>query len=212
MSDTALLLRRAQPGGGAAGRTQAPDIARRWHAVSLRIPAGLPYQLVYRKVGAPGPAPPQMAGGTEFLYLRRPPRRISHLKLLTAAFGLGGGLKAAVKLASKRRSLYVAHGSGVVLHHGWVTAGQCRYYRVETHAAVIGPIWTSPEARGTGLATACLRRVMGQLAAGGIDSFYIDTAGSNLPCQRVIEKCGFGPPVALYLRGAAPSGPGLHAS
>ncbi|OAI46083.1 hypothetical protein AYO44_11920 [Planctomycetaceae bacterium SCGC AG-212-F19] len=30
--------------------------------------------------------------------------------------------------------------------------------------------------------------------------FYIDTFKTDRPSQRVIEKCGFGPPVALSLR------------
>jgi len=108
--------------------------------------------------------------------------------------------KTAVKLLTPRRYFFTVLCDGRVAHHGWVTIGRCRYYQVEPEAAVVGPVETNPEFRGRGLATTGLASIVAAMAKKGFKIQYIDTADTNHPMQRVIEKCGFGKPVSTYPR------------
>ena len=110
---------------------------------------------------------------------------------LKSYFGRLGVWKMSLKLVSGRRSFYGVFADGQLLHYGWVSFGFCKYYDVEKESAVIGPIWTSESARGKGLATAALKRVVNLISAKGCQAIYIDTTEDNIACQRVIAKCGF---------------------
>jgi RimJ/RimL family protein N-acetyltransferase len=104
---------------------------------------------------------------------------------------------------TKKRFFYGVQYQNEIVHCGWVNIGFCRYYLVEKNAIVIGPIWTSEKVRGKGLATWALQEAMDTMIRNGFSIFYIDTERDNLPCQKVIEKSGFGLPVAVYLRKCA---------
>ena len=167
--------------------------------VTLAVPAGRSCQLVYfqdRAEPLDGPAVPD-AG---FHFLAGLGGAVWGRRLLRRAFGPAGAAKAAAKLATGRRFVYLLTADGRVAAGGWCTVGRCRYYKVGPRGVVVGPIWSDPAARSRGLATFGLRRAMNELIARGLREFFIDTEIGNLPCRRVIDKCGFGPPTALYHR------------
>ncbi len=167
--------------------------------VTLRVPEGLRYQLVYRlELTAPLPAGPLPEG--EFRLLDGPGGLWSCRGALLRRWGAPAFAKALAKAASGRRLVYLVLVEGAATATGWCSLGFCRHYKVEPEAVVVGPIWTDPDLRGRGLATGALMAAMEELRRRGRTLFYIDTSGENLPSQRVIEKCGFGPPLALYVR------------
>ncbi|MFW9925801.1 MAG: GNAT family N-acetyltransferase [Candidatus Thorarchaeota archaeon] len=55
----------------------------------------------------------------------------------------------------------------------------------------IGPVGLVPEARGKGLATYLLVRVLESLKDSGSTSVYLDTTITNLPAQKLYRKYGF---------------------
>jgi len=112
-------------------------------------------------------------------------------------------MKGCLKLMTARRSFYCVARCEEIVHYGWTTRGLCRHYRVEPDAVVIGPIWTSPTARGLGIATFATQLAINELVRQGRRLIYIDTSADNLPCLKVIEKCGFGDPAATYLRASS---------
>lgn len=155
-------------------------------------------QFVYRlDIGASGPSMPSVTG---FNLFSSPWRLAAHFGSLRRQLGWIGVVRTAAKLMTSSRFFFVILLEGTVAHHGWVTMGRCRYYPVESEAAVVGPVETVPSFRGRGLATAGLSGVMSVMAERGIRILYIDTADTNLPMQRVIEKCGFGKPISTYPR------------
>jgi GNAT superfamily N-acetyltransferase len=121
-------------------------------------------------------------------------------RALGAALGKAGLVKAILKLCTKNRLFYCMLKQGQVAATGWCSVSFCRHYKVDPGSAVIGPIWTAEHLRGRGIATLALKQALNALMQRGLRIFYIDTAGDNLASQRVIAKCGFGPPVALYIR------------
>lgn len=167
--------------------------------VSLVVPEGLRYQLVYRRELegqlTPGPGP-----GAEFALLDGAGAMLAARGSLLRLWGAAGLAKAALKAASGRRLAYLALMEGRAASTGWCSLGFCRHYLVEPEAVVIGPIWTDPDLRGRGLAAWAMLSAMEALRQRGRRLFYIDTSGENLASQRVMEKCGFGPPMALYPR------------
>jgi RimJ/RimL family protein N-acetyltransferase len=96
--------------------------------------------------------------------------------------------------------LYVVTGPNAVASYGGITLSRCRYYPVDRGAAVIGPVETTADCRGKGLATWGLIMAMEQLTRTGRRTFYIDTSEGNVAMQTVIARCGFGDPIACYER------------
>jgi len=135
-----------------------------------------------------------------FVLLTTPWQALPRLPLLGRHFGWAGALKVVAKLAAGRRSLYLVLRAGLIVSTGWCNVGLCRYYPVEPDAVVVGPIWSAPASRGQGFAAFALARALNALIGQGRRVFYIDTFESNLACQRVIAKCAFGEPVAMYPR------------
>lgn len=169
--------------------------------VTLEVPDHLPYQLVYRtERAAPFEAAAAAPEGERFLFLHSGTDALKHFGTLKQRFGTAGAVKTVMKLFTKSRSLYLVTAGGRVVSDGWCTVGRCGYYKIEPDAVVVGPIWTSDECRGRGLATRALMLAMNDLHRRGTRVFYIDTAKTNTPAQKVFEKCGFGPPMALYIR------------
>lgn len=146
--------------------------------------------------------PVQPLAGAVFVLLSCPAGALRHILPLARCFGLLGFIKVMLKLATRGRRLYCVVAEGRVAHYGWVSFSFCRYYRVSPGDVVIGPILTDDRFRGRGYATQALMRCINALVASGSRVFWIDTAEDNLPCRKVIEKCGFGDPVDSYERPA----------
>lgn len=167
--------------------------------VTLEIPDHIRFQMVYRlQKGDPYPVAPE--AGYEFHFLGSAREGVAKFGLISGYSGRAGALKTMAKLATPSRSMYLLSLSGRVVSVGWTTLGQCRYYKVEKESVVIGPIWTSDEVRGKGLATLALKLAINEHIRRGRSLFYIDTEKVNTSAQRVFEKCGFGQPAALYFR------------
>jgi RimJ/RimL family protein N-acetyltransferase len=167
--------------------------------VALEVPDEVAFQLVYRAVRTEPFADPPRADA-RFVFLDSARAAAGWFGPLARCWGKAGAAKAAAKLATARRSLYLLADGDRVLSTGWCTVGRCRYYKVEPDAVVVGPIWTAEDARGRGLAADGLRRAMDAFVGRGRSVFYTDTSKANAAARRVFEKCGFGRPVALYFR------------
>jgi GNAT superfamily N-acetyltransferase len=109
-------------------------------------------------------------------------------------------LRSCLRIARGGRSFYCVLDGEEMIHFGWVTEGYCRQYEIDRSAYVIGPIWSSPAARGRGVATYATSETINWIVGRGGRVVYIDTSEDNLACRRVIEKCGFGAPVNSYAR------------
>ncbi len=168
--------------------------------VTLEIPANLTFQKVYRQRRV---VP---------LALRRVPGAVYHdVPTVGALLAIGDAarrhfswpqlIKVAAKLLTPRRAYYCVIADERIVGDGWITYGRCAYYRVEPEDAVIGPAWTHPEYRGRGLATLALSSAINALLQRGHPVTYLDTYKTNAAMEKVIARCGYGPPVALYLRG-----------
>jgi len=140
------------------------------------------------------------APGVEFEFLSSPLDLIKLGVPLLRCLGLSGLIKTGLKLATGKRRLYCVLTQSCVAHYGWVSFSFCRYYKVQAGDVVIGPIMTEERYRGRGYATVALMRVLNALLAKGYSVFWIDTSEDNIPCQKVIEKCRFGKPVASFER------------
>jgi ribosomal protein S18 acetylase RimI-like enzyme len=139
--------------------------------------------------------------GSEFTFMAGAARAVPAARHLSREFGVVGAMKTIAKLSTPRRYLYMMFGDNSrIVSYGWGMLGRCSYYKIETDAVVVGPIWTSPEVRGRGLATAALQAAINSWIACGIHRFYIDTECDNYAAQKVFAKCGFGDPIALYIR------------
>lgn len=167
--------------------------------VELQVPAGRPYQLIYRmRRTAPFDVPDRddvefrfAAGLSQFLPLAKPLQRLVS----------GGELARSVVRMSVGRMFYGVLRDGGLLHRGWINIAFCRHYRVEPDEVVIGPIWTSPEARGLGLGKYATQCAINVLMERGLSVFYIDTSSTNAACQKMIASCGFGPAMGCMPRG-----------
>jgi GNAT superfamily N-acetyltransferase len=169
--------------------------------LTLNIPEGMAYQLIYRQVRTvPFVLPDQT--DAEFVCLTRVRDIVGQGRLFRGYFGWLGSLKALLKLASGRRGFYALVREGRWVHTAWMAVGFCRHYHVEPADVVIGPIWTDPEGRGRGFATVAMKAAMNAMLARGYHTFFIDTSDDNIACQRAIEKAEFGLPVGAHPRGS----------
>ena len=169
------------------------------HHVMVQIPLHLATQLVFRmEVAQPLVSPPPMAGMT-FTLIDKPRLAFKHWPLLREVHGLVGALKSVMKM-TRRRAFYCVTSEAGVLHSGWVTSSYCRHYRVERGDIVIGSVATSHKAQAKGIGTFATRMVINLMMARGHRVFFIDTSLNNAACRKMIDNCGFGAPVATYLR------------
>ena len=167
--------------------------------VTLNVPDHVSFQYVYRQV-AKDIAQVSLERELEYVFVTSATQATQQFGAIASYCGKPGALKSVAKLAAKHRSFYMLKQAGKVVSAGWCTVGRCKYYKVESDAVVIGPIWTDPNTRGKGYATTALKLALQDHIALGRTLFYIDTEKTNLPAQRVFEKSGFGAPVALYFR------------
>lgn len=170
------------------------------HAVQLAVPAGLPYQLIYR-MRRNVPFEVAECSNAEFHYVTRLTQFVRLAGALRRTVGSLELLRSTIRVAVGRR-FYCVLRDGRMLHRGWANVAFCRHYKVGAGEVVIGPIWSAPEARGLGLATYATQQVINCLIGEGLAVFYIDTAYDNLACQAMIAKCGFGPAMGCTPREA----------
>jgi GNAT superfamily N-acetyltransferase len=164
----------------------------------LSIPNGIAYELVFRReAGASDQATDRPPG---FFVWRSVLDVLANFHRLAICAGWRCALRAPGRMA-KGRLFYGIMDAGVIVTWGWITLGHCRHYWVESAAAVFGPMATLPDYRRRGHATRALLAAIAEMTARGYGVFYIDTSGGNVAARRVIEKCGFGQPVASFLRG-----------
>lgn len=181
------------------------DIGRRWAAsrwkmiVTLEIPDHIRFQYVYR-MERRTPYEVSLDPSWRFLFLGSVLQGLRSIGAITSYAGKIGAIKSLAKLGTGRRKLYMICHRERAISIGWCVVGMCKYYKIESDAVVIGPIWTSDEFRGQGLAPKALQLAINELIRERRTLFYIDTEKMNLPAQRTFAKCGFGNPVATYIR------------
>jgi GNAT superfamily N-acetyltransferase len=163
------------------------------------IPGSIWYQLVYRQRRS-SPFVVQDIPEFTYHYADRPAALLSILGPVRGSFGTAGLPKMFAKLLSGRRAFYCVTHHDRIASFGWAMKSWCRYYWVGQGEVVIGPTITDPEFRGRGLATYALKKAVNSLMENGHSVFYIDTSNDNAAAQRMIAKCDFGTPVAVYLR------------
>lgn len=167
--------------------------------IAVRVPVSLNYQLVYR-----------LETAHPFQLVARPELQLHWIDKPQAVLPLAGEirrllgpaclLRLTLKLTTSSRHFYTVVKDGRIVHTGWVTLGWCRHYWIEEDAVVIGPIWTAQEVRGQRIGSYALQWALNRLEELGRRRFYIDTSKANIPCQKLIAHCSFGPPVAVLLR------------
>ena len=177
---------------------QPASAAQPAHTVSLRIPEKLSFQLVFRQEREL-PLQVKPASGLSFHFIDSVPASLAKWSALKGLLGLAGALKALAKV-QRGRIFYFVADEAQVLHTGWVSSSFCRFYRVEPGDVVIGPIWSAEASRSRGVGAYGTQMAINALLEKGVRVFFIDTANSNVPCLKMIDKCGFGAPVASYLR------------
>ena len=116
-----------------------------------------------------------------------PWRGLSIAAAHAALYGLPATLKMLAKIGTPSRFYYTVVQGQRVLSDGWILAGRCSSYPIGAQDFVIGPIYTVPEARGRGLAHACIVRGMNFCLQRGGEWVYIDTTEDNLGSRRAIE-------------------------
>lgn len=137
-----------------------------------------------------------------FAVIDTPLAFIRHAHRMLAYQG-AGAIKQFAKSFSRRRPCYILIDQGRVVSFGTLAVGFCRHYPVEDDAVVIGTVWTDEDMRGRGFATLAIRAAMNHMFLLGTRKFYIDTAQSNRPMLRSIEKLNFGMPTGKFVIGDA---------
>lgn len=179
----------------AGGEASTSPLTRQ---IILEVPAQFDSQLVFRAEFRETFAI-TMPAGLNFHLCRRVAEYFNIARRVRPKIGAFGACRGFLKLLTARRLFFTVSDADEVLHYGWLTIGRCRHYHVGTRDVVIGPIWTSSSARGRGIATFALQMAMNELIRTGYRVFYIDTSHTNVPCLTVVNKCGFGPPLAAYV-------------
>jgi L-amino acid N-acyltransferase YncA len=155
----------------------------------------LAYQLVFRRA-LERPLDLRPVAGAEFVLLAGPPDAWRQRRALARRFGVRGLPRVLAKLATRSRLLYTVVQDRAVVHDGWLSVSRCRAYPVADGDVVIGPIATTPPLRGHGLASYGIQEAMNAMLRRGHGVFYINTSPANFASRRVIDKCGFGRPIA----------------
>jgi len=117
----------------------------------------------------------------------------ANLPLWIKNWGWAEALKTALKVLSKRRIFFGILMGAEVVQRGWANLGFCRYYLVERDSVVLGSLYTAPDHRAQGLASAAMRLTIDALYRKGYRRFYVDTSRANVASQRMIQKSGFSP-------------------
>ena len=103
--------------------------------------------------------------------------------------------------------VYTYVEEGRLLHYGWLTEGpnqsllieSCQPFAFPPNSAYIFDFYTFPQARGRGLYTHCLQKMLSDLAhMPGTDKVYVAVTADNRPARHVIEKMGFTHEFSFY--------------
>jgi hypothetical protein len=173
----------------------APD-----RPVALCVPADLPYQLIFRMRRTQPYEVPARADAT-FHFARNLGQFLKLSGSVQHTIGAVELVRSMIRMIVGRR-FYCVLRDGQLLHRGWANVAFCRHYKVGPGEVVIGPIWSSPAARGTGLATWATQSAINELLRENLSVFYIDTSHDNAACLAMIAKCGFGTAVGCTPREA----------
>ena len=166
--------------------------------VTVRIPDGLGYQLVYRQERSE-PIDVEDRSDLSFVLIENPLGALPHLRALGQAWRPAELAKSLLRLCTGKRKLRLTFKAGRIAHVGWCWISVCKPYPIARGDVVLGAELTVEEFRGQGIGTYAVKRAINAMIARGHRTFYIDTAHDNLAAQRLFEKCGFGEPAALYL-------------
>ncbi len=170
--------------------------------VTLSIPRFLRYQLVYR-LEKERLFCVDHYEKADFCFLRTTKDFFgNHRVFLPLVKNLGARetLKIVLKLLTRKRFFYCLTDAKHLIHYGWITANRCNKYWIDPNSVVIGPIETDKNFQGKGLGTYCLKKAINCILKLGFQAVYIDTSSDNISAQKVFRKCGFGEPVAVYIR------------
>ncbi len=103
--------------------------------------------------------------------------------------------------------VYTYAEEGRLLHYGWFTEGpdqsllseSCQPFAFPPNSAYLFDFYTFPQARGRGLYTHCLQKMLSDLShVPGTDKIYIAVMADNRPARHVIDKMGFTHELSLY--------------
>lgn len=162
----------------------------------------LAYQLIFRRT-LKRPFDLWPVDGAEFVLLAGPAGAWRQRGALARRFGVRGLPRVFAKLATRSRLLYAVVQDGALVHDGWLSVSRCRAYPVADGDVVIGPMATTLQMRGRGLATYGIQEAMNAMLRRGHRVFYINTSPANLASRRVIAKCGFGRSIAAIPQSAS---------
>jgi len=166
--------------------------------VTVRVPDGLSYHLIYRQERSE-PITVEDRSDLSFVLVESPLGALAHLRALRLAYRPAQLANALLRLCSGKRKLRVTFHGGRIAHLGWCWVSVCRPYPVAPGDVVLGAGFTVEGFRGQGVATYAVKCALNAMIERGYRTFYIDTSRDNLAAQRVFEKCGFGEPVSLYV-------------
>ena len=152
-------------------------------------------RLIYR-MDVSGPLPPQVLPEGAFVVAAKFWSIAANFLIWVKTWGWKEAFKTSLKIASGKRILFGVIRGKRIVQSGWLQVGKCRMYPVERDAIVVETLWTDPEHRGQGLASAAIHQGLVFLSQRGYRRFYVDTILGNLASQRMIEKAGFSERVA----------------
>ena len=167
--------------------------------IRIAVPEDLPAQLVYRRVVEEAP-PPRDGKEAGFILVDGVKPLVRHFTLIKRHAGLLAACRVLLKILTPSRVFYFVVREASIVSTGWITVGQCKHYAIGRNDVVIGPLETAESQRGKGLASLALNAAMSAMTARGHRAAFVDTSVENGAMQRVLEKCGFGDPVACILR------------
>ncbi len=147
-----------------------------------------------------GPFSCSLPEGSDFFLCRGPLDAARVFHPMVGALGLRATIRMCLRQMSSRRMLYCSSKGPQLLSYGCLSIGFCRFYSVEVSDIVVGPVWTSPAARGQGYAAVSLMFAANRLLELGFTTLWVDTSEDNVAMQRVLQKCGFGEPVNTFER------------
>lgn len=147
------------------------------------------HMLVFRK--STKSKEPALPMGTHFVLVDALPRSLRIAGAYASEYGLCATIKMFLKIASRARVYYAAIKDGRIVSDGWMTRGKCLFYHIERNDWVIGPIWSTPDMRGQGLAYGTLVRGANACLERGASWVYIDTTCDNIASLKTIAKSGF---------------------
>ena len=182
--------------------------------VVLDIPKNLKYQLVYRLKTDTSIKIESKHKSSEFNIVGKKNLNLKLAFLIKKTFGF----RSLLKIVLSNSYIYYTCFNREIVSYGWVqeikvpntAPAESKWFRKVIFdegvndggrtAMVLGSIGTYSDYRGMGFAYYSMANVINHFLDVDKQLFYIDTAGDNIAMQKVIDKCGFGRPVACLLR------------